>query len=202
MKTLLRNISLLVFLTIYPLYNFANEISAHDYAAKVHDDIIQIIQTKNALYIEDPDKFTKEISEAFSPIVDFNRIARNVMGKHYKKSTNTQRIAFAEAFKASLLDTYSGTLVEFKDEKIVVLPPENTSKSKNKAKVKIEIITSSSIYPGTYSMYLDKEGKWKIINIVVNGINLGKTFRSQFYSLMEKNEENINLVIDQWIASV
>ena len=106
MKTLLRNISLLVFLTIYPLYNFANEISAHDYAAKVHDDIIQIIQTKNALYIEDPDKFTKEISDAFSPIVDFNRIARNVMGKHYKKSTNTQRIAFAEAFKASLLDTY------------------------------------------------------------------------------------------------
>jgi phospholipid transport system substrate-binding protein len=51
-------------------------------------------------------------------------------------------------------------------------------------------------------MYLDKEGKWKIINIVVNGINLGKTFRSQFYSLMEKNEENIDLVIDQWIASV
>ena len=80
MKTLLRNISLLVFLTVYPLYNFANEISAHDYAAKVHDDIIQIIQTKNALYIEDPDKFTKEISDAFSPIVDFNRIARNVMG--------------------------------------------------------------------------------------------------------------------------
>ena len=189
-------------MTLYPLYSAANEISAHDYAAKVHDDIIQIIQTKNDLYVKDPDKFTKEISNAFSPIVDFTRIARNVMGKHYKKSTNTQRIAFAEAFKASLLDTYSGTLVEFKDEKIVVLPPENTSKSKNKAKVKIEIITSSSIYPGTYSMYLDKEGKWKIINIVVNGINLGKTFRSQFYSLMEKNEENINLVIDQWIASV
>ena len=82
------------------------------------------------------------------------------------------------------------------------MPPENITESKNKAKVKIEIITSSSIYPGTYSMYLDKEGKWKIINIVVNGINLGKTFRSQFYSLMEKNEENIDLVIDQWIASV
>ena len=61
MKTLSRNIYLFVFLTIYPLYSAANEISAHDYAAKVHDDIIQIIQTKNALYIEDPDKFTKEI---------------------------------------------------------------------------------------------------------------------------------------------
>ena len=41
-----------------------------------------------------------------------------------------------------MLDTYSGTLVEFKDEKIVVLPPENITESKNKAKVKIEIITS------------------------------------------------------------
>ena len=39
-------------------------------------------------------------------------------------------------------------------------------------------------------------------NIVVNGINLGLTFRSQFYSLMEKNNNDISTVIDKWIASV
>ena len=33
-------------------------------------------------------------------------------------------------------------------------------------------------------------------------INLGLTFRSQFYSLMEKNNNDISAVIDKWIASV
>jgi len=202
MKIFSRKIYLSLCIVITSIQISASDLSAHEYASKVHKEIIEIIQTKDDLFIEDPKKFTQEISDAFSPIVDFKRIARNVMGKYYKNASEVQRDEFSKAFESSLLDTYSGTLVEFKDEKIVVIPPNSPEKYKDKAKVKIEIITSSQSYPGTYSMYLDKGGKWKIINIVVNGINLGKTFRSQFYSLMKKNEENIDLVIDQWIASV
>ena len=195
----------LLVLTIFIGNSFvikAESISAHEHAARTHNNIILILQTKNALFEEDTELFIQEIGNAFSPIVDFQRIARNVMGKHYKVSTSAQRDRFSEAFRASLLNTYSKTLIEFKDEKIIVLPPKNKSRSPNKVKVDIEIITSSKSYPGVYSMYLDKNNEWKIINIVVNGINLGLTFRSQFYSLMEKNNNDISVVIDKWIASV
>ena len=74
--------------------------------------------------------------------------------------------------------------------------------SKVQARVNIEIVTSSSVYPGRYSMYLDKENNWKIINIEINGMNLGKIFRNQFYSLMEKNDADIDLVIEKWVTSV
>ena len=194
----------LLVLTIFIGNSFvitAESISAHEHAESTHNNIILILQTKNVLFEEDSELFIQEISNAFSPIVDFQRIARNVMGKHYKVSTSSQRDRFSEAFKASLLNTYSKTLIEFKDEKIIVLPPKNKSRS-NKVKVDIEIITSSKSYPGVYSMYLDKNNEWKIINIVVNGINLGLTFRSQFYSLMENNNNDISVVIDKWIASV
>tara|TARA_B100000700_G_scaffold120588_1_gene135421 strand:+ start:2846 stop:3454 length:609 start_codon:yes stop_codon:yes gene_type:complete len=177
-------------------------ISAHEYAERTHNNIIHILQTNNALYEKDSDLFIQAISDAFSPIVDFKRIARNVMGKHYKATTDSQRERFSEAFRTSLLNTYSKTLIEFKDEKIIVLPPNNQPESKNKVKVYIEIKTSSKSYPGVYSMYLDKNNEWKIINIVVNGINLGLTFRSQFYSLMEKNNNDITVVIDKWITSL
>jgi len=193
-----------ILLTIFIGNSFAivaDNISAHEHTERTHNNIILILQTKNVLFEEDSDLFVKEISNAFSPIVDFKRIARNVMGKHYKTSTASQRERFSEAFRTSLLNTYSKTLIEFKDEKIIVLPPKNQSKSANKVKVYIEIVTSSKKYPGVYSMYLDKNNEWKIINIVVNGINLGLTFRSQFYSLMEKNNNDISTVIDKWIAS-
>ena len=180
----------------------AESVLAHEHAQKTHDNIIQILQTKNALFAEDSDLFIQEISDAFSPIVDFKRISRNVMGKHYKAASDLERERFSEAFRTSLLNTYSKTLIEFKDERIVVLPPKNKPKSMSKTKVYIEIITSSKSYPGVYSMYLDENNEWKIINIVVNGINLGLTFRSQFYSLMDKNNNDISKVIDKWITSV
>ena len=195
----------LLVLTIFIGNSFvitAESISAHEHAERTHNNIILILQTKNAVFEEDSELFIQEISNAFSPIVDFQRIARNVMGKHYKVSTSSQRDRFSEAFRTSLLNTYSKTLIEFKDERIIVLPPKNKSITPNKVKVDIEIITSSKSYPGVYSMYLDKNNEWKIINIVVNGINLGLTFRSQFYSLMEKNNNDISIVIDKWIASI
>lgn len=51
-------------------------------------------------------------------------------------------------------------------------------------------------------MYLDKESNWKIRNININGMNLAKIFRNQFYSLMEKKEEDIEKVIKSWATSV
>jgi len=196
--------NILILLSVFSSLAQANDqqLSAHEYAARTHENIIEIIQTQNQLFEENPDLFTKLISDAFSPIVDFKRIARNVMGKYSKQASSEQMQAFSEAFENSLLNTYSSTLVEFKDEKINVLYPDTPQISKKKTRVNIEIVTSSSTYPGRYSMYLDKEGNWKIINIEVNGMNLGKIFRNQFYSLMEKNQEDIDLVIEKWVASV
>ena len=42
----------------------------------------------------------------------------------------------------------------------------------------------------------------KEINIEINVMNIGKIFRNQLYSLMEKNKEDIDLVIEKWVASV
>ena len=51
-------------------------------------------------------------------------------------------------------------------------------------------------------MYLNKQGQWKLINIVINGVNLGLTFRNQFYSLMEKEGNNLDVVIERWVTSI
>ena len=195
-------IFVLINLFISSLQILSEVVSAHEYAERTHNNIIEIIRTKNQLFLDNPDLFTKEISDAFGPIVDFKRISRNVMGKYAENATPKQLEDFSKVFESSLLDTYASTLVEFKDEKINVLPPTGPTNSKTKARVNIEIVTSSSTYPGRYSMYLDENNDWKIINIEINGMNLGKIFRNQFYSLMEKNKEDINLVIEKWVTSV
>ena len=168
MRKTLKQFILLTVFTGNSFVIWSVEISAHEYAERTHNNIIQILQTKNALFEENPELFIEEISNAFSPIVDFKRIAKNVMGKHYKAANDIQRDQFSRVFRTSLLNSYSKTLIEFRDEKIIVLPPVSKPKHPGKVKVYIEIVTSSKSYPGVYYMYLDKNDKWKITNILIS----------------------------------
>ena len=171
------------------------------YVKKIHDDIIQVVIEKQSIYEDRPEEFIKSISKSLEPLVDFKRISRNVMGKHYKMASQDQRDKFQEIFKSTLLETYSKTLAEFKNEEIRIIPSINSSNKPNREKVYLEIVTSTKIYPAFYDMYLNKKNQWKLINIVINGVNLGVTFRNQFYSLMKDQENDIDKVIDLWIAS-
>ena len=66
----------------------------------------------------------------------------------------------------------------------------------------LQIVTSTKVYPAIYDMYLNDQGQWKLINIVINGVNLGLTFRNQFYSLMKSESNDLDLVIEKWATSI
>ena len=71
MKTFLFKIVSIFFIYSSLAQADIEELSAHEYAERTHNQIIEIIQTQEQLFEENPDLFTKLISEAFSPIDDF-----------------------------------------------------------------------------------------------------------------------------------
>jgi phospholipid transport system substrate-binding protein len=119
--------------------------------------------------------------------------------KYYLASSKEQRLQFIESFRTSLLDTYSSTLAQWGDQKIMTIFPELTEFQKTED-VKQNLITSSNTYPITYKVRRDKNGNWLIINIIVNGVNLGLTFRNQFQALAKEYNENIDEVIKHWTS--
>ena len=159
--------------------------------------MVDVIVNNQDLFRENPEDFKKLIKDIFEPMVDFRRVSALVMSKkYYVSATPEQRSAFIEIFKNSLLDTYSSTLAEWGDQKIVTMFSANKEFAKN-IEVKQMLVTNSGEYPITYKLRLGKDG-YKIINIVVNGVNLGLTFRNQFKALADKNDENIDAIISQW----
>ena len=201
MRPLFSSFSLLFFSSLF-FFNQSFAESSSEYVEKIHEDIVLVVRAKQDIYEENPEEFIKAISFALQPLVDFKRISRNVMGRYYKDANKEQIEKFNKVFKASLLETYSKTLAEFKDEEIVVSSVVKKSPKGNREKVSLQIVTSTKVYPAIYDMYLNKQGQWKLINIVINGVNLGLTFRNQFYSLMEKEENNLDIVIERWVTSI
>ena len=201
MRPLFSSFSLLFFSSLF-FFNQSFAESSSEYVEKIHEDIVLVVRAKQDIYEENPEEFIKAISFALQPLVDFKRISRNVMGRYYKDANKEQIEKFNKVFKASLLETYSKTLAEFKDEEILVSSKVKKSPKGNREKVSLQIVTSTKVYPAIYDMYLNKQGQWKLINIVINGVNLGLTFRNQFYSLMEKEGNNLDVVIERWVTSI
>ena len=181
--------------------NLFSESNPHKFIDSQAQAMVLIIRNNQKLYGEDPELFKDKINVVFEPMVDFRRVGASVMGKkYYLAASQSQRIEFIQSFKASLLDTYSSTLAQWGDQKIVTVFPDILEFKKTED-VQQNLITPTNIYPITYKVRKDKNGKWLIINIIVNGVNLGLTFRNQFQALGKEYDENIDEIIKHWTSN-
>ena len=197
MNATLKSIAFFIILFSF-LGNLEAESNPHIFIDSQAQSMVSIITSNQDLYQKNPGLFKEKINEVFEPMVDFRRVGASVMGKkYYLASSKAQRLSFIQSFKASLLDTYSSTLAQWGDQKIVTVFTD-ISEYKKIEDVQQNLITSSNTYPITYKVRQDKNGKWLIINIIVNGVNLGLTFRNQFQALAKEHDENIDKIIKHW----
>jgi phospholipid transport system substrate-binding protein len=195
----MKSILVLVALVALPVFTTAQS-NPDNFLDDRAQEMVNVIVTNQSLYASDPVKFKAKINTIFEPMVDFRRVGASVMGKkYYRAATKDQRLRFISVFKTSLLDTYSSTLAQWGDQtiktnfskKIVFNKTEDVNQS---------LVTSNNIYPITYKVRNDGKGNWLIINIIVNGVNLGLTFRNQFQALALEHNEDIDEIINNWIS--
>jgi phospholipid transport system substrate-binding protein len=199
MKTTLKSLAFFLGILCFQI-NVVSASNPQQFIDSQAQEMVSIIRNNQELYAKDPELFKDKINEVFEPMVDFRRVGASVMGKkYYLAASASQRLQFIQSFKTSLLDTYSSTLAQWGDQKIITIFPE-VSEFKRTEDVQQNLITSSNIYPITYKVRKDKNGNWLIINIIVNGVNLGLTFRNQFQALAKEHNENIDEIIKHWTS--
>ncbi len=165
------------------------------------DALIAVIREGKGYFDTDPDRFYTAVQGVLDPAIDFDAFSRGVMAVYYKRATPAQRQRFEATFEAGLVRTYGKALLSFGDEKITVLPADRPSTQPDRDSVKTEIVSKEGkIYPVIYSMRLGKDGIWRVYNLIINGINIGLTYRNQFSSAMKEpaNRGDLEAVIDQW----
>ena len=177
---------------------------AQDIVSEPHN-IVQETTTKVLTVLEmgldpvkEPKKFTQALSDILDPVIAFDYIARAVMGRYAKQVNKAQVEQFATAFKEGLVSTYGKGMVNFSDFDIAVLPPEKPLGDSRSVAVVQEVRGAAAATQISYSMKQNKKGQWKMVNMVLNGINLGQTFRGQFAAAVEKNKGDVAKTIDEW----
>ncbi len=154
------------------------------------------------IYESDPDKFFADVESALSPYIDFEGFARGVMAKYYRSATDEQKQRFTESFKHGLIRRYATALVEFDNEKVVVVPPDESDVEEDVASITLEVHTGTGgVHAVDYKLRLI-DGSWLLRNVIIEGVNIGLQFRSQFNGLMQRHRNDIDKVIENWSVDV
>ena len=160
------------------------------------ESIMAAVAANRDIYATDPAPLRREVRALLGEQVAFERIARGVMGRHREGATPAQIDRFATVFTSTLIELYAGALVALEAESIEVQPAEQSRP--DRARVTMEVTTTAGQkFTLFYSMALG-EGGWEVRNMVVNGINLGVTFRNRFDALASEQGGDVDAVIDAW----
>lgn len=185
----------------------------------VTTDLIAVIDEGRGYYDADPERFYGEVDGVISAVIDYRFIAQAVMGKHGSKaqyqrlSTDQERKEFVgrvrrftSALRTRMVRTLSKGLMAFSGEKIEVLPPSDAELARVEQGQSVSV--TQLIYRKAeeplrvqFKTRPGKDGEWRMINVVLNNINLGKQYRTEFSSKLSEFDGDVDKVIAYWAQS-
>lgn len=202
-------------LSLCPLLSQAKEnsaVTAHQVVQTTTDKVMKVIVEAKDYFDEDPERFYAEIEGVLGEVVDFNSFARGVMGRYASKQAymalktkeekaafKARMVRFSDTFRTGLVQTYAKGLLAFNGNKIEVLDPEpGTSTGSSVTVIQHIHGDAEKPYEVQYKMRKNRQGDWKLRNVTIEAINLGKVYQGQFSSAARQYNGDIDKVIDNW----
>lgn len=159
--------------------------SARDVVVETSERLIAALQENREAIRQDLEKAYELAEATVMPHLDFTRITRWVLGKHWRAATAQQRQRLTDEFRILLTRSYVSAMVNYVDHILqhadnVQFPPSRSRQDDESAVVAMLIsLESGQQATVLYQMYLSDTG-WKVYDVQVEGISLALTYRSSF----------------------
>ena len=191
---------LLVLLAALPMMANAAG-SAHDLVQDTTSKMLADLKANKEQYKQDPSKFYNALNTIVGPVVDAEGISKSIMTvKYSRKATPAQMQTFQENFKKGLFQFYGNALLEYNNQGIIVDAPKDESGDRAEVGMKVSG-SNGAVSPVSYTL-TKINGEWKLRNVIINGINIGKLFRDQFADAMQRNGNDLDKTINGWAGEV
>jgi len=121
-------------------------------------------------------------------------IGKFVLGRHWRRASEAERAEFAQLFEDYLVASYAQKLSEYGGEKLVV--QGGRPKGKSGAVVASRVVPPEGA-PFQVEWRLRRAGDgWRIIDVVVEGVSMAVTQRSEFSSVISGRGGKIDGLLD------
>jgi len=155
--------------------------------------ILDAIRKDKKLAEADPEHVRKFVDELVMPAVDFLRMTRMSVGPKWRNANEQQREELQQLFREQLIRVYSGALSSVKSQ-VAKLDANRVKPTEKDALVRTKLVEAGK--PDIHLHYRLKkvDGRWRIVDVNVEGIWLVDNYRNQFASVV--NSKGIEGLIE------
>jgi phospholipid transport system substrate-binding protein len=186
-------------------------LSAHQVVQATTTEVMAVIDAAQEYVDESPELYYLAVHKVLDPIIDFRGFARSVMGPYAssdqyrsldesgRQQLRVQLERFTEVMRLGLVTTYSKGLLAFAGSAIELEAPEPDAEVESRVSVR-QIIHNDTPEPYVvmYQMGLNKAKQWKLRNVIIENVNLGEIYKTQFEASARKHDGDLDAVISNW----
>ena len=163
----------------------AQELAPDQLVQKITNDVLAAIKSDKDLAAGDKQKALKLAEEKVLPYIDFEQATRLAVGRAWSQASAEQKKRLVSEFRNMLVRTYSNAISAYQGQTLKVLPshgkqdPEDTT-------VRTQFVRAGG-QPLPIEFHMRQADKtWKVYDIVVEGVSLVITYRSEFAAVVKQ----------------
>jgi phospholipid transport system substrate-binding protein len=173
-------------ISLFPVLVLGQESEPEALVKKITSEVLATVKSDKDLQAGDRQKAVKLAEEKILPHVDFEEATRLAVGRGWKEATPEQRKKLVAEFRNMLVRTYSNAIGTYEGQTMKVQP------SRVKPGDTDATVRNQFIRPGAKPVLVDysmrkTDAGWKIYDIVVEGVSLVLTYRSEFDAVVKQD---------------
>jgi phospholipid transport system substrate-binding protein len=155
-----------------------------DEVKKTTDEVLAVLRNKELKGPGKEELRRGKILEIVSQVFDFREMAKRSLGIYWRKRTPQERDEFVPLYKDLLNDTYMRKVERYTNEKILYT---DESIHGDYAVVRTRVATNTGTEIPLEYRLMQKEGKWVVYDVVIEGVSLVNNYRSQFSQIIRSD---------------
>lgn len=154
-------------------------------------DILRVYRDKEI----SAEQKSQEFARLFNTHFDLNPVARFVLGRHWRKASDDEKAQFLKQFHRYIINTYSARMGAYSGQDFEVVGSRPLNKR--------ETIVSSEVRQPDGRIFkvdwrlLTRDGKTRVTDLVIEGVSMAVTHRSEFSSVISRGGGKVSALIER-----
>ena len=123
-----------------------------------------------------------EIRKIINEIFDYQELSERTLGRDWKKFKPEQQTEFVDLFSKLLENVYADRILAYTHEKIEF--GKVTELRKDQVEIESYIITTDNKKVPLFYRLIQKDGNWRVYDVVIEGVSMIKNYRGQFREML------------------
>ncbi len=158
-----------------------------EFVQAVANNALEAVKNDEQVRGGDRKAIVQAVNTFLMPYVNFEKTTRLAAGRHWRTASEQQRTDLVDAFKNTLIRTYSGALAQVDDKTKLDILPFRGDPNADDVVVRSSLTQSSGSPIGVdYRLEKTPEG-WRVYDLNVEGIWLIQNYRNQFSEQITQN---------------